>query len=143
MAPIRARTAATGSCCRATRPVAARASSRGKSPSTSAPAPIAAIIRNHSRRVPLVTVPFTLHLASRVVVQYALGALVSVTIKRPALAADVGPGGNEARNDLGLCMRHGPLNVSRGAETLALLLVALTCTGHSTAPPSGGGGSPG
>ena len=50
---------------------------------------------------------------------------------------------NAARNDLGFCMRHGPVKVSRGAETLALLLVALTCTGHSTAPPSGGGGPPG
>src|SRR5437588_1674435 len=92
MAPIRARNAATGSCWCATRLVAARASSWGKSPSTSAPAPIAAIVRSHSRRVPLVTVPFTLHLPSRVVVQYAPGALVSVTIRR---------GGNEARNDLG------------------------------------------
>src|SRR5205807_1573416 len=36
MAPIRARNAATGSCWCARRPVAARASPRGKSPSTSA-----------------------------------------------------------------------------------------------------------
>src|SRR5437660_12143340 len=40
-------------------------------------------------------------------------------------------------------MRHGPLKVSRGAERLSLVLLALTCTGHSTAPPSGGGGPPG
>src|SRR5207237_3496733 len=56
--------------------VAARASSRGKSPSTSAPAPIAAIIRSHSRRVLLVIVPFTFHLPSRVVVQYVPGGVV-------------------------------------------------------------------
>src|SRR5436309_2099639 len=63
MAPICARNCATRSCCCcATRPVAARASSRGKSPSTSAPAPIAAIIRNHSRRVLLVTLRLTVHL---------------------------------------------------------------------------------
>src|SRR2546430_16458082 len=37
-------------------------------------------------------------------------------------------------------MRHGRLKVSRGAEKLSLVLVALTCTGHSTAPSSGGGG---
>src|SRR5205814_2254285 len=59
-----------GSCCCATRPVAARASSRGKSPSTSAAPLIAAIIRNHSRRVPLVTVRLTLHPPSRVAMQY-------------------------------------------------------------------------
>src|SRR5256885_7753754 len=63
MAPICARNCATRSCCCcATRPVAARASSRGKSPSTSAPAPIAAIICNHSRRVLLVTLRLTVHL---------------------------------------------------------------------------------
>src|SRR6266566_5186182 len=62
MAPICARNCATRSCCCcATRPVAARASSRGKSPSTSAPAPIAAIICNHSRRVLLVTLRLTVH----------------------------------------------------------------------------------
>src|SRR5437764_356178 len=70
MAPIRARNAATGSCWCARRPVAARASPRGKSPSTSAVPLIAAIIRNHSRRVPLVTVRLTLHLPSRVAMQY-------------------------------------------------------------------------
>src|SRR5438309_2175808 len=80
MAPIRARNAATGSCgravgCGVARPVAARASSRGKSPSTSAPAPIAAIIRNHSRRVLLVTVGLTVHLPSRVSVQYDPGGV--------------------------------------------------------------------
>src|SRR5947208_10888795 len=37
-------------------------------------------------------------------------------------------------------MRHGPLKVSRGAEKLSLVLVALACASHSTAPPSGGGG---
>src|SRR5437867_5293500 len=70
MAPIRARNAATGSCWCARRPVAARASPRGKSPSTSAVPLIAAIIRNHSRRVPLVTVRLTLHPPSRVAMQY-------------------------------------------------------------------------
>src|SRR5213080_3710241 len=70
MAPIRARNAATGSCWCARRPVAARASPRGKSPPTSAVPLIAAIIRNHSRRVPLVTVRLTLHLPSRVAMQY-------------------------------------------------------------------------
>src|SRR2546425_2733429 len=76
MAPICARNCATRSCCCcATRPVAAWASSRGKSPSTSAPAPIAAIICNHSRRVLLVTLRLTVHLPSRVAVQYVRGAL--------------------------------------------------------------------
>src|SRR5207244_12097790 len=75
MAPSRARNAARGSCCCAARPVAARASWRGISPSTRAPAPIAAIIRNHSRRVLLVTVRLTLHLLSRVPVQYAPGVV--------------------------------------------------------------------
>src|SRR2546430_13839081 len=70
MAPIRARNAATGSCWCARRPVAARASPRGKSPSTSAAPLIAAIIRNHSRRVPLVTARLTLYLPSRVAMQY-------------------------------------------------------------------------
>src|SRR5436309_831584 len=70
MAPIRARNAARGSCCCARRPVAARASPRGKSPSTRAAPLSAAIIRNHSRRVPLVTVRLTLHLPSRVAMQY-------------------------------------------------------------------------
>src|SRR5437762_6901127 len=62
MAPMRARNAATGSCgcCRAP-PPAARASLRGMSPSTRAPAPIAAITRNHSRRVLLVTLLLTVH----------------------------------------------------------------------------------
>src|SRR6266571_1247826 len=62
MAPICARNAATRSvgCCRVRR-VAARASSRGMSPSTTAPAPIAAIICNHSRRVLLVTLRLTVH----------------------------------------------------------------------------------
>src|SRR5205809_2600478 len=62
MAPMRARNAATGSCgcCRAP-PAAARASLRGMSPSTSTPAPIAAIICNHSRRVLLVTLRLTVH----------------------------------------------------------------------------------
>src|SRR5881392_3877571 len=74
MAPICARNCDTRSCCCcATRPVAARASSRGKSPSTSAPAPIAAIICNHSRRVLLVTLRLTVHLLSRVAVQYVPG----------------------------------------------------------------------
>src|SRR5437016_7514439 len=72
---MRARNAARGSCCCAARPVAARASPRGKSPSTSAPAPIAAIIRNHSRRVLLVTVGLTVHLPSRVSVQYDPGGV--------------------------------------------------------------------
>src|SRR5207247_2665143 len=40
---------------------AARASLRGMSPSTRAPAPIAAITRNHSRRVLLVTLLLTVH----------------------------------------------------------------------------------
>src|SRR5207237_723939 len=75
MAPIRARNAATGSCWGARRPVAARASPRGKSPSTSAAPLSAAITRNHSRRVPLVIVPLTLHLPSRVVVQYDPGGV--------------------------------------------------------------------
>src|SRR3989442_8347252 len=76
MAPICARNCATRSCCCcATRPVAARARPRGKSPSTSAPAPIAAIICNHSRRVLLVTLRLTVHLPSRVAVQYVRGAL--------------------------------------------------------------------
>src|SRR2546430_8309796 len=71
MAPRRARNAATGSC----RLVAARARSRGTSPSTNAPAPIAAIMRNHSRRVLLVTVPLTFHLPFRFAVQYVPGAI--------------------------------------------------------------------
>src|SRR5436190_14757140 len=76
MAPICARNCATRSCCCcATLPVAARASSRGKSPSTSAPAPIAAIICNHSRRVLLVTLRLTVHLLSRVAVQYVPGGV--------------------------------------------------------------------
>src|SRR5437870_7126686 len=63
MAPICARNCATRSCCcLAARPFAARASSRGKSPSTSALAPIAATICNHSRRVLLVTLLLTVHL---------------------------------------------------------------------------------
>src|SRR5207247_7817937 len=76
MAPICARNAATRSvgCCRARR-VAARASPRGISPSTSAPAPIAAIICNHSRRVLLVTLRLTVHLPSRVAVQYVPGGV--------------------------------------------------------------------
>src|SRR5438445_6979070 len=78
MAPIRARAAATGSC----GGFAARASSRGKSPSTSAPAPIAAIIRNHSRRVLPVTVRLMRHLPSRVAVQYVPGAVLSVTVRK-------------------------------------------------------------
>src|SRR5437899_46361 len=78
MAPICARNCATRSCCCcATRPVAAWASSRGKSPSTSAPAPIAAIICNHSRRVLLVTLRLTVHLPSRVAVQYVSAAQVA------------------------------------------------------------------
>src|SRR5438270_8026128 len=36
-------------------------------------------------------------------------------------------------------MRHGRPKVSRGAETLSLVLVALACAAHSEAPPSGGG----
>src|SRR6059058_2661450 len=36
-------------------------------------------------------------------------------------------------------MRHGRLQLSRSAETLSLLLVALACAAHSEAPPSGGG----
>src|SRR3989441_1018149 len=76
MAPICARNCATRSCCCcATRPVAARARPRGKSPSTSAPAPIAAIICNHSRRVLLVTLRLTVHLPSRVAVQYVRGGV--------------------------------------------------------------------
>src|SRR5213076_1735694 len=76
MAPICARNCATRSCCCcATRPVAARASARGKSPSTSAPAPIAAIICNHSRRVLLVTLRLTVHLPSRVAVEYVPGGV--------------------------------------------------------------------
>src|SRR5438309_2156878 len=75
MAPLRARNAATGSCWCATRPVAARASPRGKSPSTSAAPLIAAISRNHSRRVPPITVRLTLHLPSRVAVQYVPGGV--------------------------------------------------------------------
>src|SRR5437879_3341738 len=80
MAPSWARKAATGCCggavgCSGARPVAARASARGTSPSTNAPAPIAAIMRNHSRRVLLVTVPLTVHLRSRVPVQYVPGGV--------------------------------------------------------------------
>src|SRR6266568_256149 len=76
MAPICARNAATRSvgCCRVRR-VAARASPRGKSPSTSAPAPIAAIVCNHSRRVLLVTLRLTVHLPSRGAVQYVPGGV--------------------------------------------------------------------
>src|SRR5213083_3561717 len=62
MAPICARNAAARSCCCAAWRVAARANPGGNSPSTSAPAPIAAIICNHSRRVLLVTLPLTVHL---------------------------------------------------------------------------------
>src|SRR5947207_1804813 len=36
-------------------------------------------------------------------------------------------------------MRHGRLKVSRSAETLSLVLVALACPSHSTGPASGGG----
>src|SRR5207245_11032450 len=56
-------------------PAAAYASRRGSSPSTSTPAPTADIIRNHSRRVLLVTVPLTVHLRSRVPVQYVPGGV--------------------------------------------------------------------
>src|SRR5437773_758189 len=66
MAPICARNAAARSCCCAAWRVAARANPGGNSPSTSAPAPIAAIICNHSRRVLLVTLPLTVHLALEV-----------------------------------------------------------------------------
>src|SRR3989454_6381995 len=71
MAPGCARTAARGSC----RSAAAYASRRGSSRSTSTPAPTADIIRNHSRRVLLVTVPLTVHLRSRVPVQYVPGGV--------------------------------------------------------------------
>src|SRR5437667_7216058 len=61
MAPICARNAAARSCCCAAWRVAARANQGGNSSSTSAPAPIAAIICNHSRRVLLVTLLLKVH----------------------------------------------------------------------------------
>src|SRR5437588_5266474 len=36
-------------------------------------------------------------------------------------------------------MRHGRLKVSRGAETLSFVLVALACASHSIGPAPGGG----
>src|SRR5213083_995477 len=66
MAPICARNAAARSCCCAAWRVAARANPGGNSPSTTAPAPIAAIICNHSRRVLLVTLLLTVHLSLEV-----------------------------------------------------------------------------